>query len=140
MALDTRKWFDRTQPQTLQIATWLLYINAFFGLVDLIDTNGWLGVARVVHGGIGLLVGIAIVAAYIAGAFLMANERKIGYVLAVVAAFSPFLLRFWLLSDTDASLLDKVTGGRTLSFIFEVALCALLLHPQSRDHQRIWFR
>jgi len=140
VALDTRKWFDRTQPQTLQIATWLLYINAFFGLVDLIDTNGWLGVARVVHGGIGLLVGIAIVAAYIAGAFLMANERKIGYVLAVVAAFSPFLLRFWLLSDTDASLLDKVTGGRTLSFIFEVALCALLLHPQSRDHQRIWFR
>ena len=140
MALDTRKWFDRTQPQTLQIATWLLYINAFFGLVDLIDTNGWLGVARVVHGGIGLLVGIALVAAYIAGAFLMANERKIGYVLAVVAAFSPFLLRFWLLSDTDASLLDKVTGGRTLSFIFEVALCALLLHPQSRDHQRIWFR
>lgn len=140
MAIDTRKWFDRTQPQTLQIATWLLYINAFFGLIDLIDTNGWLGVARVLKGGLGLLIGIAIIAAYVGGAFLMANERKLGYVLAVVAAFSPFVLRFWLLSDTGWSMLDKVTGGRVLTFIFEVALCALLLHPQSRSHQRIWFR
>lgn len=140
MPLDTRKWFDRTQPQTLQIATWLLYINAFFGLVDMIDTSGWLGVARNQHGGIGLLVGIAIIAAYIAGGFLMANERKAGYVLAIVAAFSPFFLRFWLLSGTNASMMDKVTGGRIISFIFEVALCALLLHPQSRSHQRIWFR
>ena len=31
-------------------------------------------------------------------------------------------------------------GGSTLSLIFEVALCALILHPQSRSHQKIWYR
>ena len=140
MPIDTRKWFDRTQPQTLQIATWLLYINAFFALIDLLDTNGWIGVARIRHGGLGTLVGIAIILAYVGGAFLMANERKIGYLLAVAAAFSPFVFRLWLLNGTNLSMFDKVTGNNTISFIFEVALCALLLHPQSRSHQRIWFK
>ena len=27
-----------------------------------------------------------------------------------------------------------------MSLMFEIALIALLLHPQSRDYQRIWFR
>ncbi|MGD9704323.1 MAG: hypothetical protein AB7Q42_21610 [Acidimicrobiia bacterium] len=140
MPIDTRRWFDRTQPQTLQIATWLLYINAFFELIDLLDTNGWIGIARIRHGSLGTLVGIAIIAAYVGGAFLMANERKIGYVLAIVAAFSPFVVRLWLLNGTGLSLFDKLTGNNTIGFIFEVALCALLLHPQSRSHQRIWFK
>jgi hypothetical protein len=138
--IDTRKWFDRTQPQTLQIATWLLYINAFFALIDLLGSDGWLGVARVRDGMVGLLVGLVIIVAYVGGAFLMANERKLGYYLALFAAFSPFLLRFWVLRGLDLSVFDKLTGNRLLSFIFEVALCALLLHPQSRDHQRIWFK
>ncbi len=140
MPLDTRRWFDRSQPQTLQIATWLLYINAFFALVDLIDESGWLGVARITKGATGTVVGLLVLAAYIGGGFLMANERKLGYYVALFAAFSPFLLRFWLLSETNAGAWDKLTGGRLISFIFEVALCALLLHPQSRDHQRIWFK
>ena len=140
MSIDSRKWFDRTQPQTLQIATWLLYINAFFAVIDLLDTNGWIGVARVRHGALGTFVGIAIIVAYVGGAFLMANERKIGYILAVVAAFSPFVIRLWLLNGTQFSIFDKITGNNTISFIFEIALCALLLHPQSRNHQRIWFK
>ena len=96
--------------------------------------------ARVAKGGLGLLVGIGVIAAYVAGGFLMANERKLGYYLALFAGFSPFLLRFWVLNDTGLSLFTKLTGDRTISFIFEVALCALLLHPQSRSHQRIWFK
>lgn len=140
VALDTRRWFDRSQPQTLQIATWFLYLNGFFALIDFLDTSGWLGVARVAKGGLGLLVGIGVIAAYVAGGFLMANERKLGYYLALFAGFSPFLLRFWVLNDTGLSLFTKLTGDRTISFIFEVALCALLLHPQSRSHQRIWFK
>jgi hypothetical protein len=27
-----------------------------------------------------------------------------------------------------------------ISFLFAVALVALLLHPMSRDYQRIWFK
>jgi hypothetical protein len=140
VALDTRRWFDRSQPQTLQIATWLLYLNAFFALVDLLDKTSYLGYARYRHGGFGALVGLAVIAAYVLGGFLMANDRKLGYRLALAAAFSPFVLRIWLLNGSGASLFDKLTGNNTIGFIFEVALCALLLHPQSRDHQRVWFK
>jgi len=140
--LDFRKWFDRMQPQTLQIATWLLYINAFFALVDWLgnDPGSWIGFARYRDGALGALVGLGIVVAYVAGGFLMANDRRLGWRIAVVAAFSPFLLRFWVLRDTFASTWDKLTGGRLISVMFEVALCALLLHPQSREHQRVWYR
>jgi len=31
--LDPKRWFDRMFPQTLQIATWLLYLNGFFALL-----------------------------------------------------------------------------------------------------------
>lgn len=138
--LDFKKWFDRFQPQTLQIATWLLYLNAFFALVDWLGRTSWIGLARYKDGTLGSLMGLAIIVAYVAGAFLMANDRRLGWRIAVVAAFSPFLLRFWVLRDVFATLWDKLTGGRVISVMFEVALCALLLHPQSREHQRVWYR
>ncbi len=75
---ERRKWIDRMQPQTLQIATWLLYINGFFALVELIDGGGVLHYFRVRYS-FGIFLGLIIVAAYVAGAFLMANERKIGW-------------------------------------------------------------
>ena len=31
-------------------------------------------------------------------------------------------------------------GGNLISLLFAIALVALLLHPQSRDYQRIWFK
>ena len=140
--LDFKKWFDRLQPQTLQIATWLLYLNGFFALVDWLSNSPttWIGFARYRDGTLGTLMGLAIVVAYAAGGFLMANDRRLGWRLAVVAAFSPFLLRFWVLRDVMTSTWDKLTGGRLISVIFDVALCALLLHPQSREHQRVWYR
>jgi len=70
----------------------------------------------------------------------MANDRRWGYRLGLFAAFSPFLLRFWILSDSRFDMWDRISGGNTVSLIFDVALCALLLHPLSRDHQRIWYR
>jgi hypothetical protein len=30
--------------------------------------------------------------------------------------------------------------GTLMNLMFEIALVALLLHPQSREYQRIWFR
>ena len=139
--LDPRKWFDRLQPQTLQIATVLLYLNGLFAVVGFLDESDWIGYARVAKGGIGLVVGLLVIASHVAGGWLMANDRRIGYRLAVLAAFSPFLLRFWILSDfSGVSVWDRISGNDTLSFIFEVALCALILHPQSREHQRVWYR
>ena len=138
--LDPRKWFDRMQPQTMQIATWLLYLNGFFALIGFMDKSDWIGFARVDKGALGSLIGLVVVASFIAGGYLMANDRKIGYRLALVAAFSPFALRIWILwSYPEFSAIDKVTGNDTIGFIFEAALCALLLHPQSREHQRLWY-
>ena len=135
--LDPRKWFDRMQPQTMQIATWLLYLNGFFALIGFMDKSDWTGIARIEKGALGSLVGLIAVASFIAGGYLMANDRRIGYRLALVAAFSPFILRIWILSGWGA--IDKITGNDTIGFIFEAALCALLLHPQSREHQRLWY-
>lgn len=143
--LNIRKWTDRLQPQTLQIATFLLYINGFFAFISVLDKTDYLGYFRY-RWGFGILVGLFVVAANIFGGFLMANDRKSGYWLAIVAAFAPFALRYWALSDLEdltggsVSVWDKFTGGDTIGFIFEAALCALLLHPQSREHQRLWFR
>jgi len=138
--LDPRKWFDRMQPQTMQIATWLLYLNGFFALIGFMDKSDWIGFARVDKGALGSLIGLVVVASFIAGGYLMANDRRIGYRLALVAAFSPFALRIWILwSYPGFSAIDKVTGNDTIGFIFEAALCALLFHPQSREHQRLWY-
>lgn len=139
-ALDPRKWFDRVQPQTMQIATWLLYLNGFFALIGFMDKSDWIGFARADKGLLGSLVGLLVVASFIGGGFLMANDRKLGYKLALVAAFSPFALRIWILGSFPGyNIIDKITGKDTIGFIFEAALCALLLHPQSREHQRVWY-
>lgn len=151
LGIDLRKWFDRMQPQTLQIATWLLYFDGFFSLVALVDGSGYQGFL-VRRYAIGFPVCLAATLAYAAGGLLMANERRFGYRIALVAAFSPFLLRIWALRSAlstynfggDVSLLDYLTGRpfglSYLTTIFDVALVALLLHNQSREHARIWFR
>lgn len=143
--LDPKRWFDRMQPQTLQIATWLLYLNGFFLLIDVVDKSDYLGYFRVEYAW-GLPLGLAAVVIHAAGGWLMANDRRLGWKLAVVASFAPFVLRFIVYSDIERQLngsiglYRKLTGGSTLNAIFEVALCALLLHPHSRQHQKIWYR
>jgi hypothetical protein len=149
--IDLRRWFDRMQPQTLQLATWLLYFDGFFGMVTLLDGSGYQGFLMRRYA-IGFIVCFAVVVAYVAGGLLMANERRLGYRIAVAAAFSPFVLRIWALRGAqstfnfggDVSLLDYLTGRpfglSYLTVLFDIALVALLLHRQSREHARIWFR
>ena len=132
------------QPQTLQIAAMLLYLNGFFALISVIDTTDYLGYLRN-RFAFGVVVGLIVVALHALSGLLMANDRKLGYKFAIVAAFSPFVLRFWAYTDLEntsgmsTSVYRKLSGGSTLSLIFEIALCALVLHPQSRSHQKIWY-
>ena len=121
--METRRWTNPTQPQTLQIAVFLLYINAVFG---------------VLFGEIFFLfpVGLAIVVAQAAGGFGIANEKKWGYWLGVsVAGLSVLLILMF--SGGVGSILNF---GTLLQLMFPVALFLLLVHPMSRDYQRIWFR
>ena len=126
-------------PQTLQIATWLLYLDGFFALVDLLDGGGEMYYLRFRYAG-GLFIGLVIVALYALGGLYMANERRLGYRLSVAAAISPFPINFIVYSDLGGSLRYRLFGTGLISFAFNVALLALLLHPQSKEHQRVWFR
>ena len=149
--IDPKKWFDRMQPQTLQIATWLLYFDGFFALVSLIDKSGYIGHLRFQYP-FGFLLGFSSVALYVFGGLLMANDLKVGYKLSVLAAASPFVLRFLAVrslaqnfeTQSPIGITDYVTGrifgGSVISSAFDIAVLALLLHTQSREHQRIWYR
>lgn len=88
-----------------------------------------------VFGVIGLLLGGAfyLVPALLAvGGFGVANERRWGYVLATVLAVLNVL--------TGVVAVIAIPGVGVLNLLFAVVLAALLLHPQSREYQRIWFR
>jgi hypothetical protein len=115
------KWVNHFQPQTLVIATFLCYIDAVFGLI--------FGVAAT-----SVLTQLAIIALLGAGGFGIANEKRWGYGLAVVAA----ILQVLVLVAFAGS--DAFGFPLIINLIFDGALVALLLHPQSRDYQRIWFK
>jgi hypothetical protein len=116
--MEQRRWVNQTQPQTLQIAVLLLYFN---------------GIINLIFGGLSIPVwGPVIIIGSVAAGYGIANERKWGYILGVAMALLPFVL-------TIAYRGSFLSGG-VINLLFEVALVALLLHPQSRDYQRIWFK
>ena len=80
----------------------------------------------------GFAYGLAVIAVHVLGGLLMANERKIGYKLAVVAALTPFV--------SNLIVYRSLFAISFLTAIFDIALIALLLHTQSRSHQKVWFR
>ncbi|MEI7971147.1 MAG: hypothetical protein WCI10_01235 [Actinomycetota bacterium] len=128
--INWKKWFDRMQPQTLQIATWLLYMNGFFALANFMDGQMELGYIRRAYT-LGPVYGLVVVAAHAMGGLLMANDLKFGYKLSLVAAFSPFL--------SNLIVFHSLIAHSFLNAAFDIALCALLLHTQSRAHQKVWF-
>ena len=113
-------WINPHQPQTLYSAVILCYIQAFFAVL-FINALGPLG----------LLITVALAA----GGFGIANEKKWGYALAVGGAVAQVLL-FVAYGGLSALGNIQVLFG----FAFDVLLVVLLLHPMSRDYQRIWFK
>ena len=120
---EPRRFINRSQPQTLYIAVFLLYIEAAFSVINMLS-YGFFSVLLLAAGAGGVAAGYGI-----------ANEKKWGYWLGVTVAFLPFVLRL-LYGGPDALL----ATGQLLNLMFEIALVALLLHPQSRDYQRVWFK
>jgi hypothetical protein len=119
-SMERRKWFDKTQPQTLQIAMILLYINAAFGILSAVGA-----------GGIGLLILPIILEG--PAAYGIANERRIGYIGGIILSGLFALVSVALFVDF---------GGFSLllNVVFSIALFVALVHPMSRDYQRIWFK
>jgi hypothetical protein len=115
------KFLNQYQPQTLVIATIFCYWDAIAGFLFGMIAESF-------------LLGMITIIALAAGGFGIANEKRWGYTLAVCAAVFQVLMLF------------SVAGGDVLRFplilnlFFDGALVALLLHPQSREYQRIWFK
>jgi hypothetical protein len=118
--VNERRFFNPSQPQTLQIAVLLLYLNA---ALDLLFSFGFLGP-----------LGLLLIAGMAAGGYGIANERKWGYGLAVAVA----VLRVVILVGVFGP--DVLDFPLILTLLFDGALVALLVHPESRDYQRIWFK
>ena len=119
--MERRRFVNPAQPQTLVIAVYLLYFHA-----------GFLLFALLVNGTFPLLYLALVIGGFIAG-YGISNEFKWAYILGIAMAILPFVLRF-LANGNPFSSPDL------LNLMFEIALVALLLHPQSRDYQRIWFK
>jgi hypothetical protein len=145
--METRRWINQAQPQTLVIATFLLYFNAFFTLLLQSERNVYV-LAALIKVGVGysnlleqlVRLGLGIGAA--AGAYLIANEKRWGYRLAVAVAAAPLLgvLILLLLPTMNDIARLSLEDLDLVSLLFSGALFALLLHPQSRDYERIWFK
>ena len=108
--MQERRWINRYQPQTLVTGTMLLYIE---GVFNMIRNNQLL-----------LLVGLLMFPA----GYLIANEKKIGWKLGVITSIAAIIIRI------------VGYGNFLFSLIFPVVLAALLLHPTSREYQKIWFQ
>jgi hypothetical protein len=133
--MQLQRWYNAGQPQTLQLAQILLYTNAVIELLSLLFSGGFLpsGVA----GGWFLLITvlwIAVLLGQLGGALGIANSRKLGYRVALVVAFLPVVLQVFVLVRY------RVVPVSIFTLLFEAALIAALVHPQSRQYQRIWFR
>ena len=115
--MNERRFLNRSQPQTLYMAVILCYLDVVFNLLG--APSGL------------ILIGFVLAV----GAYGIANEQKWGYSLAVVASVIQVLLLFSYFGAATLTALNPL-----IDLIFYGALVALLLHPMSRDYQRIWFR
>lgn len=112
--MSSRQWVNRHQPQTLVLATVLLYIEGLFNLA---------------RGTSLLVVGLGMVAA----GFGIANDRRWGWLLGLATAGLSVMARLtWIGLGLNMRFL--------VALVFPVALFALLIHSHSRNHQRIWFK
>ena len=115
--MSSRRWFDPSLPQTLQGAVLFSYLNAGIALLSLFS---------------GATISLIILLGGV-GAFGIANERKWGYVLCLVAAL------IFLVLQMAAFFFGPFIFSTMLNLVFSVFLVALLLHPMSRSYQRIYF-
>lgn len=140
MSPEPRRWFDQSQPQTLQIAVFLLYAMAVFNILFGSDRGLFqLALLEVLRSTSALTLGrfvwfVVSLAAAGAG-FLIANGRKAGYTLGIAAAIAPLAARLLVFVFEQISPLNDL-----LSLLFDVALVALLLHPMSKEYVKLWFR
>lgn len=122
------------------MSQFLLYFDAF-----------WAALGVLTGGGLGIL-GLLVLAGYVYGAAGIASEKKLGYRVAVGVAFLPLVFRALIAVGAIGGLFGNITwvlflfgaddprlASNPVNVLFEYVLIVLLLHRQSREHQKIWF-
>jgi hypothetical protein len=132
--METRRWTNPSQPQTLYMAHLFLYFSAFFNLFYAIFLGR----------GFQLLLpnlaqpSVVEIVLEIVGGYFIANERKLGYYLAFGAAALALYPPVSFLLQTGIGTLFNLNW--ILAVVFPAILLILLIHPMSREYQRIWFK
>ena len=132
------RWWNPNLPQMLGITVFLLYFNALFGALALLGVTDsptpyfWVGLRRAPD--LADLIEIVAVLAFAAAAVLIANSQKRGWALGAAVAVGAVVAPFLAFDG-----FGFLTGRYLFTWMFDVALAALLLHPQSRQYQKIWF-
>jgi hypothetical protein len=72
------------------------------------------------------VIGLVFVVADVGAAYGIVNERRWGYALGLALSGIAFLL--------------ALAFGSIIAILLAAVRLAFLLHPQSRDYQRIWFK
>jgi hypothetical protein len=116
------QWTNHSQPQTLQIAVFLLYADAVI-----------LGLLRQA---VLYPAGVVIVGALAGAGWGIANEKKWAYGLAIFLAAAELV---GFLVPLPGPLIFLQSYGM-IGLAFTVARLALLLHNESRDYTRLWFK
>lgn len=141
--VQTRRWVNQSQPQTLVIATFLLYFDAVWALLGSYPALGAALFGERAFGGVAIsstgdlvnqLAQLATVVGGGAAGYLISNEKKIGWYIGVAVAAMP------LLTTALIQLRFGVLDTNIVSLMFAVALLALIVHDQSRNYVRIWFK
>lgn len=143
------RWTNQSLPQTLQISVFLLYFVAASAVLSRILGLGaptayfYLGLrlfgahislsGGVSDGGATMLDLVAVVALAWTAA-MIASERRIGWQVAVGLAAGLVVIPVVLFQQ------QVLTSSYLITWVFDIALFALLVHPQSRDYQKIWFK
>jgi hypothetical protein len=121
--VERRRWLNQGQPQTLIIACFLLYVRAAEALLFGLSASAL------------SLVPLLVVLAGVFAGYGIANERRWGYYLGIAVALLPFAVAAMLTRNHN-----PLGVGDPLALLFDIALVALLLHTQSREYQKVWFK
>lgn len=145
-----RRWVNPSQPDLLQIATWLGYFRGIFILLLGLDfqfiafplsdvESRAIGSGATISNPV-LRIGLPILLA--GGAYLLSQSRRLGWQLLIVGAALPLVGRLLVafgiyLGDFDLDAISPFDYD-VIGLIFEVALLGLLVHPRSREYQKVW--